>query len=404
LGKKTLKKILILNGSFCEEPVIKKAKEMGYYVVTTGNAPELSGHKSADVYIPCDYSDKEAVLELVKANNIEGIVSCANDFGVLTAAYVAEQMGWKGHDTYKNALLLHHKDLFKQYCSENNIPSVLSSVFTDEQTLLQYVKTCHYPIIVKANDLTGGKGIQRANTYEEAVCAARYAFEMSRDKRVLVEPFIEGTQHAIDAFIVGGEIVCTTGCNCYSVVNPYLIQTETYPSDYLEQDREEICDIIRNMVHKLGLVDGVFTVQYMRKEGKIYVIEVMRRLTGNLSFTLYEKITGFPWYEGYIRAELGLDCVNLFAKETPVKYCGHHGIFARQNGILKSYTIPDDVKTHMYEFVELIKPGETIHNYKLERIASIFYTYQNKAEMDEAASEFCDRIVVEMDETGDLNE
>lgn len=393
-----MKKLLVLNGSFCEKPLIEKAKEMGYYVVTTGNAPELIGHKSADEYIPCDYSDKEAILKLVKDNGIEGIVSCANDFGVLAAAYVAEQMGWRGHDSYENTLLLHHKDLFKKYCEENDIPSVRSKVFTEEQELLRYVKDCRYPIIVKANDLTGGKGIQRANTYEEAVIAARYAFEMSRDKKILVEPFIIGTQHAIDVFIAGGKIVCTTGCNCYSMVNPYLIQTETYPSDFLEQDGEAIGNIVLNMVRRLDLADGVFTVQYMRENGQFYIIEVMRRLTGNLSFTLYEKVTGFPWYEGYIRASLGMDCSMLFAGVPQAKFCGHHGIFAESNGRMKEYTIPDDIKAHMYEFVELIKPGEIISDYKLERIASLFYIYDSKEKMDEAAKSFYKEIKVEMDE------
>ena len=49
-----MKKVLVLNGSFCEKPIIEKAKEMGYYVVTTGNAPNLIGNQSADEYIPCD--------------------------------------------------------------------------------------------------------------------------------------------------------------------------------------------------------------------------------------------------------------------------------------------------------------------------------------------------------------
>ena len=56
-----MKKVLILNGSFCEVPIIKKAKELGYYVVTTGNMPNLVGHQYADEYIPADYSDKEAI-------------------------------------------------------------------------------------------------------------------------------------------------------------------------------------------------------------------------------------------------------------------------------------------------------------------------------------------------------
>lgn len=392
-----MKKVLILNGSFCEVPLIKKTKEMGYYVYTTGNMPDLEGHRYADEYIPEDYSDKEKILKLVKKHNIDGIIGCANDFGAITAAYVSEQMRWSGHDTYENTLLLHHKDLFKKYCIANNIPSVRSEVFTNEEELFSYVQTCEYPIIIKANDLTGGKGIRRANNYEEAVQAAKYAFSVSRDKQILVEPFVIGTQHAIDAFIANGKIIATTGCNCYSYVNPYLIQTETYPSDYLIEDEEPICKIILDMVHKLKLADGVFTVQYMRQGDCFYIIEVMRRLTGNLSFTLYEKATGFPWYEGFIRSSLGMDCKNLESDGTKGHYCGHHGIFARNNGIIKSYQVPEEILKHVYEFVELMKPGEKVTNYQLERIASIFYTYETKEEMDKDAKEFYDKIVVNME-------
>ena len=47
-------KVLILNGSFSELTIINEAKKMGYYVVTTGNMPDLIGHKYADEYIPAD--------------------------------------------------------------------------------------------------------------------------------------------------------------------------------------------------------------------------------------------------------------------------------------------------------------------------------------------------------------
>ena len=393
-----MKKILILNGSFCETPLIKKTKEMGYYVITTGNAPKLEGHAFADEYIPGDYSNKEQMLELVKENKIDGIIGCANDFGTISAAYVAEKMGWAGHDTLKNTLLLHHKDKFKKYCAEHNIPSVQSKVFTDKQELLNYVKTCDYPIIIKANDLTGGKGIRRADTYEEAIDAAEYSFSASRDKKILVEPFIIGTQHAIDVFIVKGKIVALTGCNCYSNVNPYLIQTETYPSDFLEEDKEGICKVVLEIVKDLKLVDGVFTVQYMRSQEKFYIIEVMRRLTGNLSFSLYEKATGFPWYEGYIKSSLGLDCSTLQSQVPTGRFCGHHGIFARENGIIVKYDIPKTVRNHIYEFIELMKPGEEIEDYKIQRIASFFYTYDTKEEMEKNAQSFYNDIVVEMKE------
>ena len=89
-----MKKLLILNGSHSEITLIQAAKQLGYYVITSGNNPQLMGHKYADEYIPADYSDKEKILQLVKENGIDRIVSCANDFGVITASYVAEKMGW----------------------------------------------------------------------------------------------------------------------------------------------------------------------------------------------------------------------------------------------------------------------------------------------------------------------
>ncbi|MBR0514232.1 MAG: ATP-grasp domain-containing protein [Clostridia bacterium] len=392
-----MKKVLILNGSFCETPVIKKAKEMGFYTISTGNDPTLEGHSFSDEYIHMDYSDKENILSLIMSHSIDGVISCANDFGTITTAYVNDKMGWIGRDSLENVLLLHHKDRFKAYCAAKDIPSVISHSFTEKETLLAYARNCDYPIIIKANDLTGGKGIQKAENFQEAISAAEYAFSASRAKNVLVEPFIIGTQHAVDAFIANGKIIASTSCNCISSINPYLIQTETYPCIY-EEDIKPICQIIQNMVDDLHLADGVFTVQYMRNSNGIYILEVMRRLTGNLSFTLYEKASGFPWYEGYILSQLGLPCDHLKSAAPEAKYCGHHGIFARGNGIIEDYEIPSDIQRHIYQLVELKKRGERIQNYMFERIASFFYTYDSHEEMNHDAKEFFNRVVVHMRE------
>ena len=43
----------------------------------------------------------EAILKIVKENNIDCIVSCANDFGVITSCYVAEKMNYFRQHTQK---------------------------------------------------------------------------------------------------------------------------------------------------------------------------------------------------------------------------------------------------------------------------------------------------------------
>lgn len=393
-----MKKVLILNGSFCEKPLIIKAKQMGYHVTTTGNMPELEGHKYADEYIPCDYSDKEAVLQLVQTNGIEGIVSCANDFGVLTATYVSEQMEWKGQDTYNNAVLLHHKDQFKQYCRCHHIPSPLSEVFTDKLSAVKFCKTVKYPIMVKANDLTGGKGINRANTLQEAVTALEIAFEASRDKHIVIEPYIEGTQHTFETFVVNKKVVADTSCNCYSPLNPYLIQTETFPADDIEKYRLELISIVEQICSDLSLADGVFALQYIVKDEKVYIIEMMRRPFGNDFLSLCSYTTGFDMVEGHIRSQLGLDCQCLVdqMEEPSMVYCGHHGIMAQRNGYVIGYKIPDEIEEHIFDRVDMIKEGQPllIHDYTKERISYIFYQYDDKDVMERAVKDFNKKIKI----------
>lgn len=395
LGEKKMKRVLILNGSFCEEPIIKKAKEMGYYVITTGNAPDLVGHKSADEYIPCDYSNKEAVLQLVKDNNIEGIISCANDFGVLTAAYVAEQMGWPGQDTYENAVLLHHKDKFKQYCKEHNIPSPISEVFTDEIEALQYCKNVEYPIIVKANDLTGGKGINRANNYEDAKEALETAFSMSRDKHIVVEPFIEGTQHSICVFLVDKKVKVSSSCQCYSFENPYLIQAETFPSRYIQGEVKDVLEkVIEDMAADLQLADGILNLQLMIKDGKPYIIEMMRRCFGNDALYPYMMVTGFDWYEAYIKAALGEDCTKIPVANAQKKYCGHFSVMAKKPGILKKCDVDSRISEHVFRRLDMINIGERITNPNAERPMYLYYEYDDTNKMNEEVQHFNELVSI----------
>lgn len=390
-------KVLILNGSFCEIPLIEEAKRMGYYFITTGNMPDLIGHKYSDEYIPADYSDKDAVLKLVKDNKIDHIISCANDFGVLTAAYVAEKMGWKGHDTYENAKTLHLKDLFKEYLYKNDIPSPVSVAFSDINKAKSYVITAEYPIIVKATDLTGGKGIMKAENETQAYAAIDNAFKASRCKHIVIEPFLTGVQQTFVAFLIKKKIASFTSCNSYSPINPYLIQTETLPAENIEEISGELCGIIEKMASQLDLSDGIFAFQLIRNGKSFNIIEMMRRPFGNQFLQLVEDNTDFPWHKAQLMAQLGLDCGTL--KRIPKKrnFCGHHGIMAPRNGVVKSYYIPESISGHIYKKVETCPPGHEITNYLSQRIAYIFYEYGSLEEMNRAAADFNHDILVEME-------
>ena len=389
-------KILVLNGSFCEIPLIEEAQRLGYYVITTGNAPDLVGHKYADEYIPADYSNGEAILSLVKEHGISHVISCANDFGVLTASYVSEKLGLVGHDSYEVAKTLHLKDLFKEYTRKKGIPAPLSESFVCEKDAKEYVKTAKYPIIVKATDLTGGKGILKAENEKEAIHAIENAFSASRSKHIVIEPFITGVQQTFVSFLQKGKVVSYTGCNSYSPINPYLIQAETLPAEGLDEIASPLIAIIEDIAKELSLADGVFAFQLIRSGKEFHIIEMMRRPFGNQFLQLVEDNTDFPWHKAQLYAQLGLDGSTLERIPLKRRFCGHHGIMAPKNGTVLSYTIPEEIEKHIYKKVEMCPPGGEITNCMNERIAYIFYEYESLAEMNEAVKGFNERIVIEM--------
>lgn len=392
-----MKKILLLNAGHTEEPLIKELKEMGVYLITSGNRPDMPGHRYADEYIAADYSDEEAILKIVQEQGVDGIVSCAHDFGMVTAAYVSEKMGWTGHDTLENTLLLHEKDQFKKLCAKLDILSPLSTCFEDEKKAIEFLEGIEYPIISKAVDQTSGVGILRANNYEEAVFAIHNSFEKSRIKKIVVEPFIIGNQESFVAFVVNKKVVSCTACDCYSPINPYLIQTETMPSDNFFALKDELIRITELLFNELNLVDGIITIQYIVKDGKPYVIETMRRCLGNRFLTPVTAVTGFPWHKALVMAELGMDCGNLKAEKPMAKYAGHHAIMSEKNGKYMGTLIPKDIMEHVFEYVELYKKGDMLEKNLSERLGYLYYCYDTKEEIKKAAQTFNQRITINLE-------
>ena len=80
------------------------------------------------------------------------------------------------------------------------------------------------------------------------------------------------------------------------------------------------------------------------------------------------------------------------------KYCGHHGIMATRNGVVKSYRIDEKIKKHIFQTIEMLPSGGKINDYLNERVAYIYYKYDNYDEMINEVKTFNDRITIEFED------
>lgn len=377
-----MRKVLILNTSHNDLGMIMALKKMNQYVISVGNEKGLVGEQYVDEYIKIDYSDKEAVLELAKEKQIEGVCACCNDFGVVTAAYVAEKMGLKGHDSLKNVYTIHHKGDFKKWAQDNGIITPKADVYQDIEIALNSVKRyTEFPMIVKPVDLSAGNGVNKVNCKDEMLFAIKYAFEKSRKKEIVIERFVNGTQHAMCTFIKDGKVIACCSNNEYSIVNPYRVEIDTFPADNFERVKEKLIEQVEKIVSILHLEDGIFHTQYRMENGQPYIMESMRRVLGNMYSIPAKMVSGFDWDYWEARTHIGMDTNDIPFCMKNKSYAAYRAIMANENGIIEGIYISDEVKNYIVSKYMIKNIGSKITNYMSQPIGFLFMKFENAEKM-----------------------
>lgn len=390
------KKLLILNGSHSEISLIKAAKELGFYVITTGNAPELIAHQYADKYYAADYSKPEEVLQLAMALKIDAICSCANDFGTITASFVAEKMHLPGHDSYKTSLLLHHKDSFKQFCHKYKIPTPHALSFSEKKNALAAVEEFSFPLIIKPIDLTGGKGVSKVNNRAEYNSSIEQAFKLSRKKRIVVEEFFVGTQHSLSSFLINQKVVFSFSDNEFSYKNPYYVSSSSAPATGIEKHIEPLIAAVEKIAHELKLSDGIFHIQYLANGHEATIIDITRRCSGDLYPYPVDISTGINWSSWIIKAEAGMSCSDFpIIKQSG--YFGRHCIMSNKNGIVKNVVINESVRKYIYDDLFWWHCGDIIDNYLVQKVGMVFLKFKSVDEMQNITAHLNELIQVELE-------
>lgn len=381
------KKALLLCASHNDLGSIRALRKMGYYIIATGNKENLPGQKWVDKFIKADYSDMNLILQIAENEQIDNIVACCNDFGVYTAAYVAEKMGLPGYDSYETTLLLNNKDKFKEFARKNNILSPLAAGFSEIETAQKAVIEMQLPVIVKPVDCSAGNGISVIEKHNQAEDAINYAFKASKASRIVIEPFLKGTQHGFCTFLLNKKVVAVCTNNEYSIVNPYRVEIDTFPATDYEKHEHIIIEQIEKIAQILELKDGIFHLQYMLCNGKPWILEVMRRTVGNMYHVLGNELNGIDWEYWETKARCGKDCSDFPRKIKQEGFFAYKTILALKNGIIKDIIVPKEYEKYIYNQIMLLHSGDEIVNYMNQPIGLLFMMFSSEEEMNDVLIE-----------------
>jgi biotin carboxylase len=373
-----MQNVVILGASHAEVPLVRAIRQLGFRsVVVSGDPAGLAiGH--ADEFVQCDYSDVSGVAAVVAASESVGIVAGCNDFAAITASAIAEQFGFRGHDSPSTTRTVHLKSEFRQLCATLSLSSPKAEVFDEPSGAIAFCSKSTLPLIAKPVDLTGGKGIgimRKTADVEQAVDAA---FRASREKVVVIEEFVEGTLHSCCSIIRDQRVEFEFFADELMLDNPFLVAAATSPAIVSESVRRTLIKEVEALAQHLVLVDGLVHVQFILDHERPHIIEVCRRPPGDLYLELVRRSTGYDIAESIVAGILGLPSrASRGATQPVLRQC----VMANRNGRIVRVEFDAAFEPRVVSRIPLRVLPTVIENYLTEKTEIFFAEFDSVSEM-----------------------
>lgn len=358
-----MKKVLVIGAGFLQDFVICKAKAMGYEVLAVDGNPNAVGFRHADKYQAINIVDEKACLAYAKAEKIDGVLTAATDYGVLTAAYIAQEMRLPGLD-YEVAKLIKNKYRVRKCLYENRVDDTEQAYEVNEETDLgELAQRIVFPVMVKPCDGSGSRGASRVDSAEGFARACRFAMDSSITHRATVETFIFGKEYGAESLVVNGEVHVLGVMRKWMTEPPYYAELgHAIPTDLPREVEQRAAQCVENAIRALGINFGSVNMDMLiTAEGTIHIIDIGARMGGNMiGPCVIPYGTGVDYMANMIRNAVG-DEVDL----TPTAPCAvATRLLAFGGGIIQR--LPDFAELeHKYgvEIYHHMEVGQTVNEY-----------------------------------------
>lgn len=319
------KKLLVLAAGILQVPVIKKAKDMGIYVIAADGDPNAVGLKYADEAIVVNITSEEDVLKVAREEQIDGVIHPCSEVSMNVMGRLNDELGLSGI-TREQAIRATNKHLMREAFEKGNAPSP-KSILTEnaEDAWMHLQNDFSTDGILKPSRNSGSRGIAKVSCdmdKADFVKAYNIALNESRDKSVLLEQFIEGPEFSIEIIVWNGKENVLTVTDKKTTGAPHFVELgHNQPSCYSAEEVEILKAAAVAGVKALGVNNCACHAEAKLMDGKAYLMEIGARLGGDfISTELTHLSTGIDMVAAAIDVALGVE-PDFNPKEEPKGVC-----------------------------------------------------------------------------------
>ena len=299
-----MKTLAIIGASYLQRPLVERAKQMGLRTICFAWPQGAVCKDLCDIFYPVSITEREEILKLCRAEQIDGVCTIASDVAAPTVAYVAEQMGLTGN-SYEAALRAHDKHKMREALVAAGVDCPAFVTVGNERRACEGMEL---PLIVKPSDRSGSLAVTKVTRWQDLDAAVEEALRVSLAHEALIEEFIEGREISVEMISCHGQHYALQITDKTTTEAPHFVELAHHqPSNLPEAMQERIFAITRQALNALGLTNGASHSEYkITKSGRVVVMEIGGRMGGDfIGSDLVRLSTGYDFLQGVIEVALG---------------------------------------------------------------------------------------------------
>jgi len=327
-----MRKLMILGAGIYQVPLILQAKKMGLYTVAVSRPGNYPGFAIADKIYELDTTDCEKVLAAAIRENIRGICTAGTDVAVKTVGYVCTRMGLSGLSEAA-AEIVTNKAKMKEAFQKGGVSAAESQKIHTLQEAKQAAKELGFPVVIKAVDKSGSRGVIKTTVPEHLEEAYDQAMQETDLDYLLIEEFIEGVEIGVDAYVDHQEIRLLLPHDkfIYRVKGKTIPIGHQFPYPCSEKLSDEIQKQMKLAIRATGLQNCPVNADIFVNGEQAWVIEIGGRSGATCIPELISMHCGFNYYEQIIRGALGE--ISDFTEHSH-NSCMAELLFSKKNGMI----------------------------------------------------------------------
>lgn len=304
---------MVLAAGLLQIPVIKKAQEMGVYVIAVDDDPNAPGMALADkAIIPGGLKDEDKLLAIAKEEKIDGVIHPCSEVAMNVMGRINDELHLSGISK-EMAIRATNKHLMRDAFEKYGAPSPKSILTKDEEDAWQiFCGKFTSNAILKPSRNSGSRGIAKVEkgiAKEVFVELYRRALDESRDHSVLIEQFIEGPEFSVEVIVWNGEPHVLAITDKKTTEAPYFVELgHNQPSIYPAEIQQKLIDGAIAGIKALDLSNCAAHCELKVQNGEAYLMEIGARMGGDfISTELTHLSTGIDMVAATISVVLGME-------------------------------------------------------------------------------------------------